>query len=43
MPEDQVDSDPGIMPITNNALSSHASGRTAKQEDQDYDIQTPKK
>jgi len=39
MPEDQDDSDPGIMPITNNALPSHSSGQTAEQEDQDFDIQ----
>ena len=39
MPGDQDDSDPGIMPITNNALPSHSSGRTAEQEDQDFDIQ----
>jgi hypothetical protein len=39
MPEDQDDSDQGIMPITNNALPSHASGRTATREDQDFDIQ----
>jgi len=29
MAEDQDDSDPGIMPITNNTLPSHSSGRTA--------------
>jgi len=39
MPEDQDDSDPGIMPITNNALSSHSSSQTAEQEDQDFEIQ----
>ena len=39
MPEDQDDSDPGIMPITHNALPSHSSGRTAEQENQDFDIQ----
>jgi hypothetical protein len=39
MLEDQDDSDLGIMPITNNALPSHSSGRTAEQEDQDFDIQ----
>jgi len=39
MPEDQDDSDPGIMPITNNVRPRHSSGRTAKQEDQDFDIQ----
>ena len=39
MAEDLDNSDPGIMPITNNALPSHASGRTAEQEDQDFDIQ----
>jgi hypothetical protein len=39
MPEDQDDSDLVIMPITNNALRSHSSGRAAEQEDQDFDIQ----
>jgi hypothetical protein len=39
MPEDQDDSDPEIMLITNNARLSHSSGRTAEQEDQDFDIQ----
>jgi len=39
MPEDQDDSDLGLMPITNNAIPSHSSGRTAKREDQDLDIQ----
>jgi len=39
MPEDQDDFDPGIMPITNNARPSQSSGRTAEQEDQDFDIQ----
>jgi len=27
------------MPITNNALLSHSSGRTVQPEDQDFDIQ----
>jgi len=36
MPEDQDDSDPGIVPIANNAPPSHSSGRTADQEDQDF-------
>jgi len=36
IPEDQDDSDPGIVPIANNALPSHSSGRTAEQEDQDF-------
>jgi hypothetical protein len=39
MPEDQDDPDPEIMLITNNTLPSHSSDRTAKQEDQDFDIQ----
>jgi len=39
MPEDQDDSDQGMMPIANNALPSHSSVRTAEQEDQDFDIQ----
>jgi hypothetical protein len=39
MPEDQDDSDPGIMPITNIALPSNSPGRTAEQEDQDFAIQ----
>jgi len=38
MPEDQDDSDPRIMLITNNALPSDSSGRTAEKEDQDFDI-----
>jgi len=39
MLEDQDNSDPGIMPITNNALLCHSSGRTAEQEDHDFEIQ----
>jgi hypothetical protein len=39
MPEDQDNSDPGIMPITNNALPSYSSSQTAQQEGQDFDIQ----
>jgi hypothetical protein len=39
MPEDQDDSDLGIMPITNNALPSHSSEWTAKKEEQHFDIQ----
>ena len=33
MPEDQDDSDAGIMPITHYALPSHSSGRTVEPED----------
>ena len=40
MPEDQDDSDLGIMPITNHALPSHSSGQTVKQEVHNFDIQT---
>jgi len=39
MPEDQDDSNPEIMRISNHALPSHSTGRTVKQEDQDLDIQ----
>jgi hypothetical protein len=39
MPEDQDDCDPRIMLNTNNTLPSQSSGRTAEQEDQDFDIQ----
>jgi hypothetical protein len=39
MPEDQDDSDPGIMPITIIALPRYSSRRTAEHEDQDFDIQ----
>jgi hypothetical protein len=39
VPEDQDDSDPVIMPITNNTLPGHSSGRNAEHEDQDFDIQ----
>jgi len=39
MPDDQDDSDLGIMLLTNNALPSHSSGRTGEQDDQDFPIQ----
>ena len=39
MQEDQDDSDPGIKPITNNALPCQSSGQTAEQENNDFDIQ----
>jgi len=39
MPDDQVDSDLGIMPITNNAPPSHFHSRTVEREDQNFDIQ----
>jgi len=39
MSEDQDNYDPGMMPITDNTLPSHSSGRTAETEDQDLDIQ----
>jgi hypothetical protein len=39
MTEDQDNSDPVIMLITNNAPPRHFSSRTAEQEDQDFNIQ----
>ena len=39
MPEDQDNSDPGIMLITSNAPASHSLGQTVEPEDQDFDIQ----
>jgi len=40
MPEDQDDSDPWMMPMTNNSLPKYSSGRSAEKVDQDFDIQT---
>jgi hypothetical protein len=39
MPEDQNNSDPGIMPIAKNVLPSHSHGWTVEQEDLDFNIQ----
>ena len=38
MPENQEDSEPGIMPITDNAPSRTSTSRTVKMEDQDFGI-----
>jgi len=39
LPEDQDDSDLGLMPITHNTPLSNSPGWTLKLEDQDFDIQ----
>jgi hypothetical protein len=39
---DHDSSNPRIMQITNNALPSNSSGRTAEKEDKDFDIQNAK-
>ena len=39
MPEGQDDSNPGIMPITDNTPPTHSSGWTVEQVDPDFDIQ----
>jgi hypothetical protein len=42
MPEDQDNSNLGIMPLTHNALTSHYPSQTVENQDQDINIQNAK-